>query len=286
MGRLLLELDYRLKANRKTQEGKQHPDRDEQFKYIAQKSQEFLDAGDPVISVDTKKKEKVGNYKNGGREYEPKEHVEEVETHDFGQRDAKGRVICAIPYGVYEQERNVGWVSVGVDHDTAHFAVATIAQWWEHMGSSAYSESRRVMITVDSGGSNGYRRRAWKTEIQRLADTTGLEFHVSHFPPGTSKWNKIEHRMFSQITLNWRGRPLTSHETIVNLIANTKTEKGLRIEATLDTSLYPIGIKIPQDEFDAMNIQTDDFHPEWNYSILPSERKNEKKSYRLFFGAP
>ena len=229
VAKLLLKLDYRLKANRKTREGKQHPDRDAQFQYIAQKSQAFLEAGEPVVSVDTKKKEKIGNYKNGGREYEPKGHAEEVETHDFGQRDADGRVIHGIPYGVYEQERNVGWVSVGVDHDTAHFAVATIGQWWEKMGHPAYPNSRRVMITADSGGSNGSRRRAWKTELQRLADATGLEFHVSHFPPGTSKWNKIEHRMFSQITLNWRGRPLTSHETIVNRIANTKTKTGLRL---------------------------------------------------------
>ena len=270
VAKLLRELDYRLKANRKTREGNQHPDRDAQFQYIAQKSREFLDAGDPVISVDTKKKEKIGNYKNGGREYEPEGHVEEVETHDFGQRDAEGRVMHGIPYGVYEQGRNVGWVSVGVDHDTAQFAVATIGQWWEKMGKPAYPESRRVMITADSGGSNGSRVRAWKTELQRLADATELEFHVAHFPPGTSKWNKIEHRMFSQITMNWRGRPLTTHETIVNLIAGTKTKTGLRIEATLDTSSYPTGIKISDKQANAVNIERDDFHPEWNYAILPS----------------
>ena len=270
VGRLLLDMDYRLKSNRKTREGKQHPDRDAQFRYIAQKSREFLDAGDPVISVDTKKKEKIGNYKNGGREYEPKGHVEEVETHDFGQRDAEGRVIHGIPYGVYEQERNVGWVSVGVDHDTAQFAVATIGQWWEKMGRPEYPNSCRVMITADSGGSNGRRVRAWKTELQRLSDATGLEFHVSHYPPGTSKWNKIEHRMFSQITLNWRGRPLTSHETIVNLIADTKTKTGLHIEAALDTSSYPTGVKISDNQLNAVNIERDEFHPEWNYAILPS----------------
>ena len=268
--KLLLKLDYRLKANRKTREGKQHPDRDAQFQYIAQKSREFLEAGDPVISVDTKKKEKIGSYKNGGREYEPKGHVEEVETHDFGQRDAEGRVIRGIPYGVYDQGRNEGWVSVGADHDTAPFAVATIGQWWEKMGWPAYPNSRRVLITAYSGGSNGSRIRAWKTELQRLADATGLEFHVSHFPPGTSKWNKIEHRMFSQITLNWRGRPLTSYETIVNLIANTKTKTGLRIEAALDTSSYPTGIKITDKQLNAVNIKRDDFQPKWNYSILPS----------------
>lgn len=257
VGKLLRKLGYHLKANRKTREGKQHPDRDAQFQYIADKSREFLDAGNPVISVDTKKKEKIGNYKNGGREYEPKGHAEEVETHDFGQRDAEGRVIRAIPYGVYEQERNVGWVSVGVDHDTAQFAVATIGQWWEKMGRPAYPNSNRVLITADSGGSNGSRIRAWKTELQHLADATGLEFHVAHFPPGTSKWNKIEHRMFSQITMNWRGRPLTSYETIVNLIANTKTKTGLRIEAVLDTASYPTGIKITDKQLNAVNIERD-----------------------------
>jgi hypothetical protein len=190
--------------------------------------------------------------------------------HDFGQRDAEGRVIHGIPYGVYEQERNVGWVSVGVDHDTAQFAVATIEQWWEKMGRPAYPNSGRVMITADSGGRNGRRVRAWKTELQRLSDVTGLEFHVSHYPPGTSKWNKIEHRMFSQITLNWRGRPLTSHETIVNLIANTKTKTVLHIEAALDTSSYPTGIKISDKQLAAVNIERDEFHPEWNYAILPS----------------
>lgn len=273
VGKLLLKMDYRLKANRKTREGKQHPDRDAQFQYIAQKSRDFLDAGDPVISVDAKKKEKIGNYKNGGREYEPKGHAEEVETHDFGQRDAEGRVIRGIPYGVYEQERNVGWVSVGVDHDTAQFAVTTIGQWWEKMGRSAYPDSRRVLITADSGGSNGSRIRAWKTELQRLADTTGLELHVAHFPPGTSKWNKIEHRMFSQITMNWRGRPLSSYETMVNLIANTKTKTGLHIEAALDTSSYPTGIKISDEQLGAVNIERNDFQPKWNYAILPSSPK-------------
>jgi transposase len=272
VSKLLKELDYSLKSNRKTIEGKQHPDRDAQFRHIAQKSQDFLDAGDPVISVDTKKKEKIGNYKNGGREYQPKGQVQKVEMHDFGNRDENNRIIYGIPYGVYEQERNMGWVSVGVDHDTAEFAVATIGQWWKNMGQPAYPNSRRLMITADSGGSNGSRVRLWKIQLQRFADETGLELHVVHFPPGTSKWNKIEHRMFSQITFNWRGRPLTSHETIVNLISNTTTKTGLRIEAALDQSLYPTGIEISKKEFDTIRIKRDDFHPEWNYSILPREK--------------
>jgi transposase len=267
--RLLRELKYSLQANRKTSEGKQHPDRDAQFCYIAQRSKEFLETGDPVISVDTKKKEKIGNYKNGGREYEPEGRAREVEMHDFGKRDADGQIIQGIPYGVYDQGRNSGWVSVGVDHDTAEFAVTTIGYWWKKMGQSAYPSSRRVMITADSGGSNGSRVRAWKTQLQRLADEMGLEFHVFHFPPGTSKWNKIEHRMFSQITCNWRGRPLTSHETIVNLISNTTTQTGLFIEAALDTARYQTGIKVPKKEFDAIRIKRDEFHPEWNYVILP-----------------
>ena len=174
-----------------------------------------------------------------------------------------------IPYGVYDQKQNAGWVSVGVDHDTAEFAVTTIGQWWKQMGQPTYSIARRVMVTADSGGSNGRRVRAWKAQLQRLADETGLEFHVAHFPPGTSKWNKIEHRMFSQITVNWRGRPLTSHEVIVNLIANTTTSTGLRIQAALDPRRYPIGVRIPDDEMDALRIHRDEFHPEWNYAILP-----------------
>jgi len=269
VGDLLQEQGYSLQANRKTREGKQHPDRDAQFVHIAEKSKQFMAAGDPVISVDTKKKEKPGNFKNGGREYEPQGQALQVNTHDFGARDATGQVIHSIPYGVYDQGRNTGWVSVGIDHDTAEFAVTTIGQWWKNMGQPAYPHSRRVMVTADSGGSNGSRVRAWKVQLQRLADATGWEFHVCHFPPGTSKWNKIEHRMFSQITLNWRGRPLTSHEVIVNLIANTTTTTGLRIEAALDPGRYPTGIKIPQAEMDALRIVGDPFHPEWNYTIFP-----------------
>jgi transposase len=268
---LLRELKYSLQGNRKTREGKQHPDRDAQFHYIAAHSQQFLAAGDPVISVDTKKKEKIGTYKNAGREYQPQGQPQTVNMHDFGDRDDEGRIICAIPYGVYEPQRNLGWVSVGVDHDTAEFAVSTIAQWWNKMGQPAYGASRRVMITADSGGSNGSRRRAWKTHLQRLADHTGLEFHVFHFPPGTSKWNKIEHRMFSQITLNWRGHPLTSHEVVVNLIANTTTTAGLRIQAALDPARYPTGVKVSDHELAAVRLQPHQFHPDWNYVILPRD---------------
>ncbi|MFQ5705799.1 MAG: ISAzo13 family transposase [Gemmatimonadales bacterium] len=269
---LLKEQHYSLQANRKTREGKQHPDRDAQFVYIAEKSQRFLEAGDPVISVDTKKKEKIGTYKNAGREYEPQGQAQPVDTHDFGTRDAEGRIIHGVPYGVYDQARNTGWVSVGFDHDTAAFAVSTVGQWWKQMGQPTYPNARRVMVTADSGGSNGSRVRAWKAQLQRLADETGMEFHVSHFPPGTSKWNKIEHRMFSQITLNWRGRPLTSHEVIVNLIANTTTRSGLRIQAALDSGHYPTGIKVPQPEMDTLRIERAEFHPEWNYAILPRAR--------------
>ena len=266
---LLHELKYRLQANRKTREGTHHPDRDAQFQCIADHSQGFLAAGDPVISVDTKKKEKIGAYKTAGREYEPQGPPQTVDTHDFGDRDSEGRIIHGIPYGVYEPQRNVGWVSVGVDHDPAEFAVTTIGQWWSKMGQPASPHSRRVMITADSGGSNGSRLRAWKTQLQRLADHTGLEFHVFHFPPGTSKWNKIEHRMFSQITLNWRGRPLTSHEVIVNLIANTTTTTGLRIEAALDPARYPTGVSVSKDERAAVRMKPYEFHPYWNYAILP-----------------
>ena len=266
---LLRELKYSLQANRKKREGKQHLDRDAQFQFIAAHSQQFMAAGDPVISVDTKKKEKIGPYKNAGCEYEPQGQPQAVDTHDFGQRDNDGRIIYGIPYGVYEPQRNVGWVSVGVDHDTAEFAVSTIGQWWTKMGQPAYSHSRRVMVTADSGGSNGSRLRAWKTHLQRLADQTGLEFHVFHLPPGTSKWNKIEHRMFSQITLNWRGRPLTSHEVVVHLIANTTTTTGLRIQAALDTAHYPTGVKVSNDQLAAVRIKPYDFHPDWNYAILP-----------------
>ena len=266
---LLRELKYTLQANRKTTEGKQHPDRDAQFQLIADQSQQFLAAGDPVISVDTKKKEKIGNYKNTGREYQTQGQPRTVNTHDFGDRDDQGLIIHGIPYGVYEPQRNVGWVSVGVDHDTAAFAVNTIGQWWSKMGQPAYPHSRRVMITADSGGSNGRRLRAWKTQLQQLADHSGVELHVFHFPPGTSKWNKIEHRMFSQITLNWRGCPLTSHEVIVNLIANTTTTTGLHIQAALDPARYPTGIKVSDDELAAIRIEPYEFHPDWNYAILP-----------------
>ena len=269
VAKLLKQLNYSLQANRKTLEGNQHPDRDAQFHYIAHLTRQFMEAGDPVISTDTKKKEKIGSYKNAGREYRRQGQAPKVNMHDFGDRDAEGRIMYGIPYGVYDSKQNTGWVSVGTDHDTAHFAVATIAQWWKNMGQQTYPHTQRVLITADSGGSNGSRVRAWKTHLQLLADETGLEFHVLHFPPGTSKWNKIEHRMFSQITLNWRGRPLTSHEVIVNLIASTTTTAGLRIEAAIDSRRYPTGIKVSQNDFDALRIERHQFHPEWNYTILP-----------------
>jgi transposase len=225
---LLHEQKYSLQANRKTKEGSSHPDRNAQFEYINAKATEFLNSGQPAISVDTKKKEQVGDYKNGGREWRPKGQPEPVQMHDFGkQKDA--------PYGVYDLGQNAGWVSVGTDHDTSAFAVESIRRWWNMMGRETYPGARQLLITADSGGSNGSRVRLWKLELQKLADETGLEISVCHFPPGTSKWNKIEHRLFSFITKNWRGKPLVSHEVIVNLIAATTTRTGLRVQSQLDT---------------------------------------------------
>jgi len=268
VAKLLQDMDYSLQANRKTREGSSHPDRNAQFEHIAHTSQQFLGAAQPVISVDTKKKEAVGPFKNAGREYQPQGSPERVDMHDFGVR-IDGQVQRGVPYGVYDQGRNNGWVSVGVDHDTAEFAVQTIRRWWKQMGQVTYPQAQQVLITADAGGSNGYRVRAWKSELQKLADETALEFTVCHFPPGTSKWNKIEHRMFSQITLNWRGRPLTSHEVIVNLIANTTTRTGLRIQAALDTNSYSLGVKVPDSEMKRLNIVRDAFHGEWNYTLQP-----------------
>lgn len=262
---LLDELGYSLQANRKTQEGKDHPDRDAQFQHINRAVQRCQRRGQPVISVDAKKKELLGNYKNGGREWHPIEEPEEVRSKDFpdkGQRKVT-------PYGVYDQTVNTGWVSVGVTHDTAEFAVATIRRWWVRMGRWVYPQAEQLLITADGGGSNGSRSRLWKVSIQRLADEVGLALAVCHFPPGTSKWNKIEHRMFSQITENWRGRPLRSHEVIINLIGNTKTKKGLRIEAAMDWDEYETGIKVPDEEIAALNIHRDTFHGDWNYTISP-----------------
>jgi len=262
---LLTELGYSLQANRKVREGSEHPDRDSQFRYIYELVKAFQTSNQPVISVDTKKKELVGDFKNGGREWQPKGRPEPVRVHDFADKTL-GKVN---PYGVYDQTANAGWVSVGTDYDTAAFAVESIRRWWHRMGQQTYPQAKRLLITADGGGSNGHRVRLWKTELQRFATEQGLEISVSHFPPGTSKWNKIEHRMFSHISMNWRGKPLTSHEVIVNLIANTTTTKGLEIQAELDTGIYPKGIKVTDDELRAVNLVTDEFHGDWNYSILP-----------------
>jgi hypothetical protein len=259
---LLHEQKYSLQANRKTKEGSSHPDRNAQFEYINAKAVEFLKNGQPAISVDTKKKEQVGDYKNGGREWRPKGQPEPVQVHDFGkQKD--------VPYGVYDLGQNAGWVSVGTDHDTSAFAVESIRRWWNMMGREAYPDARQLLITADSGGSNGSRVRLWKLELQKLADETQLEIWVCHFPPGTSKWNKIEHRLFSFITQNWRGKPLVSHEVIVNLIAATTTRTGLRVQSQLDTSKYPKGVKVSKSEFATIQLHPDAFHGEWNYIITP-----------------
>jgi hypothetical protein len=259
---LLHEQKYSLQANRKTKEGSSHPDRNAQFEHISAQATEFLRSGQPAISVDTKKKEQVGDYKNGGREWRPKGQPETVQVHDFAkQKD--------VPYGVYDLGQNAGWVSVGTDHDTSAFAVESIRRWWNMMGREAYPDARQLLITADSGGSNGSRVRLWKLELQKLADETGLEISVCHFPPGTSKWNRIEHRLFSFITKNWRGKPLVSHEVIVNLIAATTTKTGLRVQSQLDIGKYPKGIKVGKKEFASIQIHRDTFHGEWNYAISP-----------------
>jgi len=262
---LLHELGYSLQANRKVIEGSQHPDRDAQFEYINQLAEQHLAAGEPVVSVDTKKKELVGAFKNGGREWQPKGQPEAVGVHDF-RSAAEG---MAAPYGVYDVGQNEGWVSVGVDHDTASFAVESIRRWWDQMGQPTYPRATRLLISADGGGSNGYRVRLWKLELQRLADQTGLEIRVCHLPPGTSKWNKIEHRLFSFISQNWRGKPLVSYEVIVNLIAATTTARGLRVRSALDTNSYPAGRTVTDDEYETLNLHRDSFHGEWNYRLLP-----------------
>lgn len=263
VGKLLAFLNYSLQSTRKRMEGKSHPDRDAQFNFINDKVVKFQLKGQPVISVDAKKKELIGRFSNKGQEYQPKGTPEEVETYDFpSMADGKG-----IPYGVYDMTRNQGWVSVGTDHDTAQFAVHSIRQWWNQMGKVVYPEAKELLITADGGGSNGSRNRLWKKELQEFADEVGLAISVCHFPPGTSKWNKIEHRMFSYITHNWRGRPLISHEVIVNLIANTTTNAGLKIQAALDTKEYPTGIKISEQEMAAVKLKRNSFHGEWNYMI-------------------
>jgi hypothetical protein len=266
VGALLKDLGYSLQGNRKTLEGASHPDRNAQFEFINEKIETALSAGQPVISVDTKKKELVGQYKNSGKAWRPQGQPEAVKVHDFVDVEL-GR---ANPYGVYDLGSNSAWVSVGTDHDTASFAVSTVRRWWLAMGKAIYPNAKELMITTDGGGSNGSRVRLWKLELQRLADELAIPIRISHFPPGTSKWNKIEHRLFSYISLNWRGQPLVSHEVIVNLVAATTTQKGLKVRAQLDTNPYPKGIKMSDEEFASIRLARDDFHGEWNYIITPN----------------
>lgn len=267
---LLREAGYSLQANRKTTEGKQHPDRDAQFEHINAQVRAFHKQRQPVISVDTKKKELVGDFKNGGTEWRPKGTPEEVRVHDFQDKEL-GK---AIPYGVYDLASNEGWVSVGITHDTARFAAASIRRWWTKMGQVRFPRARKLMITADGGGSNSSRSRLWKVALQELADEIGLPLHVCHFPPGTSKWNKIEHRLFSFITQNWRGKPLVSHQAIVNLIAGTTTRAGLRVKAALDTNHYETRIKVTDEELALLQLKRHEFHGEWNYVLSP-RRKNK-----------
>jgi transposase len=264
--RQLLGLGFSLQANRKTHEGADHPDRDEQFRHIAAASAQALAAEQPLISVDTKKKELVGNYKNAGRELAPSGEPILVNTHDFPDREL-GK---AIPYGIYDVGRDEGWVSVGISADTAAFAVAAIASWWKSLGRKRYPNATTLTITADCGGSNSYRTRLWKAELQRLAEKTGLEIRVMHYPPGTSKWNKIEHRLFSYISINWRAKPLTSRQTVIDLISSTKTKTGLKVYARLDPKTYPTKVKVTDEQLSAINVEGDEFHPEWNYTITPS----------------
>ena len=265
---LLANTGYSLQANRKAREGTDHPDRDEQFRYINRLVREFQGDGQPVISVDTKKKELVGDFKNAGKQWRPKQTPDLVRVHDFLIPE-KGK---AIPYGVYDLTRNAGWVSVGIDHDTASFAARTILRWWRKMGQPVYPRARRLLITADAGGSNGPRIRLWKLEIQRLADRIGMSITVCHFPPGTSKWNKIEHRLFSYISTNWRGQPLISLAVIVSLIASTRTVGGLRVRAELDKRRYPAGREVPEELMSTIEMQHHRFHGDWNYTIHPKRQ--------------
>jgi hypothetical protein len=264
----LARMDFSLQGLSKQREGTDHPDRDAQFNYLNKQVKAHQKAGEPVISVDTKKKELVGNFKNGGKEWQPAGEPEEVNVHDFMEEQGK-----AVPYGVYDMSRNEGWVNVGRDHDTSAFAVESVRRWWHTMGHKAYPEARKLLITADAGGSNGYRVRLWKTELAAFARESGLEITVCHLPPGTSKWNKIEHRLFSHITMNWRGRPLTSHEAIVNLIGSTTTCTGLRVQAAHDYNQYEKGIKIRDGEMRELPIKRHAFHGEWNYTLNPSRRR-------------
>jgi hypothetical protein len=268
VARLLRQNGYSLQAPSKSVEGAQHPDRNAQFEHINAKAEDCIERGVPFISVDTKKKELVGNFKNAGQEWQPKQEPELVDIHDFPDQ-AVGK---AIPYGVYDITANEGFVNVGTDHDTPVFAVTSIETWWRRVGSKRYPNARELFITADAGGSNGYRSHVWKHELQRLADKLDLSVHVSHFPPGTSKWNKIEHRLFSFISMNWRGRPLRSYETIVNLIGNTTNRGGLIVCARLDRRKYPIGKKVSRKQLRELNIERDDFHGDWNYVIRPRKK--------------
>ena len=267
VGKLLVNIGYSLQGNKKTLEGSGHPDRNAQFEHInAQVTQRLIDA-DPVISVDTKKKELIGRFKNNGQTWRPKGEPIEVKVHDFIEEPGR-----ANPYGVYDIGADAGWVSVGTDHDTASFAVQTIRRWWQVIGSHAYPHAKDLLITADGGGSNGSRVRLWKLELQMLANEIGIPIRVCHYPPGTSKWNKIEHRLFSFITMNWRGEPLVSHEVMLNLIANTRTKTGLSVKVELDKSVYPKGVKVTDATMASININRDDFHGDWNYSICPHQR--------------
>jgi hypothetical protein len=265
VSRLLDALGFSLQANRKTREGKGHPDRDAQFNHINRRVLEFQRRGQPVISVDAKKKELLGDFKQSGREWRPEGCPEEVRTHDFKDKELG----IGIPYGVYDLTKNNGWVSVGIDHDTAEFAIETIRRWWTRMGVLAYPKASELLITADGGGSNSCRVRLWKVCLQKLADALGLLISVCHFPPSTSKWNKIEHRMFCHVTENWRGRPLLNRAVIVNLIGHTKTKEGLHIHAELDTACYPRKLKVTDEQLAAVRIKHDNFHGEWNYTIQP-----------------
>lgn len=268
VARLLHGLGYNLQANTKTLEGTSHPDRDQQFRYINAYVKRYLKNQRPVISVDTKKKELVGSYKNAGQTWRHKGDPQPVNVHDFPDKEL-GK---AVPYGVYDIGQNLGWVNVGCDHDTANFAIKSIRRWWVHMGKPLYPRVRTLLICADSGGSNGYRVRLWKRELQKLADTIGLDSTVCHLPPGTSKWNKIEHRLFSHISMNWRAQPLISHEVIVDLIGSTTTQSGLRVEAQLDTNVYPLKIQVSDEEMAALRITPHDFHGEWNYTVKRAQR--------------
>jgi transposase len=265
INRLLHALGYSLQSNRKTLEGSDHPDRDAQFQYINRRVKAFQRQRQPVVSVDTKKKELIGPFRNGGQEWGPKGQPEPVQVHDFPDPKV-GKVI---PYGVYDMATNTGWVSVGIDHDTAEFAVDTIRRWWSCMGRLAYPRAQRLLITADGGGSNGSRNRLWKMELQKLADDIGLRISVCHFPPGTSKWNKIEHCMFCHITENWRGRPLVSREVVINLIGHTTTQTGLEILSELNEHSYPTGREVTEQQMQSLSIKRDKFHGEWNYTLVP-----------------